>query len=244
MTATDEEDPTVLAGEVMRLLGGSSAAPLPRHRHSLTRDDVRKDQTARIMAAAIDLFAGQGYARTTIAEITKKAGVSRKTFYELYDDKEDVFLDTYKAVNTLIQAIGLGAEEPIALTLETLPQYLERAMSFMSLTPAATRMFFIEALGAGPRVRARRNGSFTEVTAAVTPALQLMRATLEPALPPLEYELCRAVIAAAGELIVEHIVSDGPETLPALVPELTLLVIAVVAPNHASPVTPRSQPSR
>jgi len=229
MTAADP-DTAETAAAILQLLAGSTAEPLPRHKHGLSRDDVRKSQSARILAAAIDLFADQGYADTTVLQIAKRAGVSRKTFYEFYDCKEDVFLGTYKAVRVLVTEAGLAGDG--ALALESLPQYIERLLLVLGVAPAATRMFFLEALGAGPRVRARRNEAITEFVTAVAPRLRQLRERVEPTLPPLSTELCYAVTAAAMELVVGHLTRSTPETLSQLAPELTRVVTAIVTPNH------------
>ncbi|MUM18344.1 hypothetical protein BI330_18170 [Mycobacterium sp. CBMA 623] len=92
-------------------------------------------------------------------------------------------------------------------------------------------MFFLEATGAGPRVRMRRNEAIAEFVAAVTPGLQQLRASNEPGLPPLSLELSNAVVASVIELIVQHLARSGPETLPDIAPAITGFVRAIVAPN-------------
>lgn len=236
MTATaldgTNEDAGEIAGAVLGLLAGSEVAPLPRHRHQLSRDDVRKSQIARILASAIELFADQGYAETKVLDIAKRAGVSRKTFYELYDSKEDVFLDTYRAVvQVLVEGTAQGADEH-TIAPETLPAMVESGLALLVLAPAATRMFFLEALGAGSRVRARRNEAITEFVAALTPPLRALRAEVEPDLPMLSSRLCHAIAAAIIELIVEFLVHSGPEQILQLAPEITQLIAAIVIPNH------------
>lgn len=48
---------------------------------------------ARLLAAAIDLFARQGYDRTTVAEISAAAGVTEMTFYRHFGSKDQLLLD-------------------------------------------------------------------------------------------------------------------------------------------------------
>lgn len=228
---------STIGSTVLDLLSGTTPAALPRHRHGLSRDDVRESQTARILAAAVDLFATHGYASTSVMQIAKQAGVSRKTFYELYETKEDVFLDSYRAVRVLLDAAGAAefdaAEMTTAAMLDELPRVIERLLAILALAPAATRMFFLEALGAGPRVRARRNDAITEFVDAVLPPLARLRAATEPGLPPLESHHGYAIVAATIELIVQHLGRAEPETLTALAPTLTALVLAIVTPNRA-----------
>ncbi|WP_155928379.1 TetR/AcrR family transcriptional regulator [Mycolicibacterium sp. CBMA 234] len=236
-TATDVAvDDVELARATFALLAGVGAEPLPRHRHQLSRGDVRRSQTARILAAAIELFGDEGYAETTVAQIADRAGVSRRTVYDLYDSKEAVFLHTYRCTQLLMMKGAWPADrtpdEP-ALTVAELPRIVRGLLEFIAAAPAAMRMFFLEAPGAGPRVRARRNEAIAEFVSVIAPALQRLRATAEPALPPLSVDLCNAIVAAAIELIVQHLGRSEPESLTDIAPAMADLIRAVVTPNCA-----------
>src|SRR5215475_3199222 len=68
---------------------------LPRGRHGLSREEVATQQRTRILAATVDVVAELGYPETRVVDVIKRAGVSRKTFYEFFDDREDCFLAAY-----------------------------------------------------------------------------------------------------------------------------------------------------
>lgn len=237
MTAVDVDaavSDAELARTTFELLAGASTEPLPRHRHQLSRGDVRRSQTARILAAAIELFGNAGYAETTVAQIADRAGVSRRTVYDLYDSKEAVFLHTYRCTQLLMMegasATGRTLERS-PFTVAELPDLVRGLLAFIATSPAAVRMFFLEATGAGPSVRARRNDAIAEFVTAVAPGLQRLRATAEPSLPPMTLELCNAIVAATIELIVQHLARSEPETLTDIAPALAELIRAVVTPN-------------
>ena len=59
---------------------------LPRGPHGLSRDQIVASQRARLLAGAIEAVAARGYVGTAVADIIARAGVSRRTFYELYED--------------------------------------------------------------------------------------------------------------------------------------------------------------
>ena len=67
----------------------AGASPrLPAGRHGLPREFIVQNQRERIVTALVDTVAERGYNATTVANITKAASVSRRTFYEHFADKE------------------------------------------------------------------------------------------------------------------------------------------------------------
>src|SRR5438552_15273623 len=63
-------------------------------------DDVRATATsiarARIFEGMASVVGERGYAATTISDVVKAASISRRTFYEHFQDKEDCFVETYR----------------------------------------------------------------------------------------------------------------------------------------------------
>jgi AcrR family transcriptional regulator len=73
--------------------------PHPAHgRDSLPRAHVSAEQHQRLLSAMTATIAEHGYARSTIAEIIARAGVSRKVFHEHFADKRECFLAAYDAI--------------------------------------------------------------------------------------------------------------------------------------------------
>src|ERR1700752_5261293 len=90
-----------------------TAPPLPR-------DVVWRSQRGRLLAAMAAAVAVKGYAGVAVADVIAQAGVSRKTFYEHFDNKEECFLAAYDAGVELIldaidAAIADAAPEPVAI---------------------------------------------------------------------------------------------------------------------------------
>jgi AcrR family transcriptional regulator len=68
--------------------------------------DIASSQRARLLAAMATVVARKGYAATTVADVVSAAGVSRSTFYELFESKEACFLDAYRqGVDDLLGAV-------------------------------------------------------------------------------------------------------------------------------------------
>src|SRR6516164_1797887 len=79
---------------------------LPRGRHAAPRPVVREVQRVRMLAAMVQAVAEKGYARVAVTDVVERAGVSRKTFYEQFANKDDCFLAAYDAtVDDLLATI-------------------------------------------------------------------------------------------------------------------------------------------
>ncbi len=50
---------------------------------------------ARVLAAAVELFADQGYERTSVAQVVAMAGVAKGGFYHHFASKEDLLYEVY-----------------------------------------------------------------------------------------------------------------------------------------------------
>ena len=80
--------------------------PLPRGPHALARVQVVASQRGRMIDSIASVVAGKGYTATTVGDVVKGAGVSRKTFYEHFADKEECFMAAWETgVQVLFDAI-------------------------------------------------------------------------------------------------------------------------------------------
>jgi AcrR family transcriptional regulator len=188
---------------------------LPRGRHAASRAIVWESQRERMLAAMAEAVAEKGYGRVAVADVVERAGVSRKTFYEHFANKEACFLAAYDAgVDELLGAIeeGIGAgEDWQAAVMSGTLAYLET----LAANPAFARTFLVEVLAAGPAAFARRTAvheRFAAQLAAVHGAVR-ERAPELPEVPPHVYRAC---VGAVNELVVERLVERGAESLPEL----------------------------
>jgi AcrR family transcriptional regulator len=143
------------------LSGGQPSTQLPKGRHGLSRAFIASNQRERLLDAMANVVAEKGYAATRVVDITDYAGVSRKTFYELFTDKEDCFLAAYDAITALLMdrmAKGLAAvaEDSWEAKVGAL---LGEFLRFLASEPAFARMCIVEVLGPGPRGLARRDAA-------------------------------------------------------------------------------------
>src|SRR5256885_3531334 len=118
---------------------------LPRGPHRLRREVVEASQRERMLDAIVQAVADKGYSGTTVGDVVSRAGVSRKTFYEHFADKEDCFLAacTYVA-DTLYDAVArtIDAARTPSERLELLVRTYLRSLR---ASPRGAIAFIIEA---------------------------------------------------------------------------------------------------
>jgi AcrR family transcriptional regulator len=125
-------------------------------RSGLARDQVAEIQRVRLLAGALGAVEEYGYTDTTVARITARARVSRRTFYEL-------FANTEACLAALIEdALAQLERELAAADLDNLP-WRERVrgglaviLAFFDCEPALARVCVVQALRAGSPVLERR----------------------------------------------------------------------------------------
>src|SRR3954466_13894384 len=120
------------------------ARPLPRGPHRLARETVIESQRGRMIDAIAVAVAEKGYAATTVGDVVSGAGVSRKTFYEHFTDKEDCFLAAFDAgVEALLAAI-VAAEPDGSGWKAALRARVRAYLSTLAAHPHFAHAFLIE----------------------------------------------------------------------------------------------------
>jgi len=117
-------------------------------RPELPREFVTSHKRRRMMDAIAELTAGQGYEATKIADIVRRAAVARKTLYDNFDGKEDLFLS---AVDATMSEMRITVEEGCERNDSPEDQVvggLEALLEFIAEHPAATRMCMVESISA------------------------------------------------------------------------------------------------
>ena len=209
---------------------------LPRGSHGLDRELVVASQRTRLLEAVGRAVADKGYAGATIDDIVRGAGVSKKTFYEHFRDKEDCFLAAYEAAaGELFERVRAAQHEP--------GDWLERAragirayLRWLAGDPALARVFLIEVAAAGPRAAACRE-RLRDRYAELTRDTERHARNERPGLPVLPDELVHALVAATDAVVVRRIRESGAEALPELEPILLRLQVSLLAGPEAAAAT-------
>jgi AcrR family transcriptional regulator/DNA-binding PadR family transcriptional regulator len=128
---------------------------------------VAERQRARLLEATFALAAEEGYRELTVGVLVASAGVSRRTFYEFFSDREDCFLAAFEHAVDLLAERVLPAYESEREWDDRVRAGLAALLEYLDGEPALRRLLFVEALTAGPRVLARRTQILDRVTAVI-----------------------------------------------------------------------------
>ena len=113
-------------------------------------------QRSRLLAGAADSIAEFGYADTTVTQITARAGVSRRTFYELFGDRETCMMALLESILGMIEDEIRAAGLEGAGWRERVRGGLGAILSFFDREPALARICVVQALRGGPKMLERR----------------------------------------------------------------------------------------
>ena len=117
---------------------------------------MARNQRQRILAAVAEATSERGYARMSVEDVVRGAGVSRRTFYELFDNKEHVFLEAYDQVGNLLVAAVRAANESENGFANRVTAGFRVFLELLEASPAFARMCIVEVMAAGPEAFAKR----------------------------------------------------------------------------------------
>jgi AcrR family transcriptional regulator len=204
---------------------------LPRGRNSLPAPDVRASQIERLRRATIAAVAENGYAAVTIADIVRRARVSRAAFYAHFADKEECFLDATGQGRWLMQDRVTAATRALPAGTpdeDVLRAALRAFLEFLADEPAFTRVLYVEMLAAGPRAIERiemAGGRFAEMTA----KWHRRARARHPEWPAVPEQAYLGLAGAATELVRSEILNGKADALLELEDTLVFLNLAVLA---------------
>jgi AcrR family transcriptional regulator len=197
-------------------------------------EGVAEIQRSRLLAAIAELAAERGAANVTVAHVVQRAGVSRRTFYELFRDRQTCFLAAFDEAIARVSGRVLPAYESSGRWRERIRASLGELLSFLDDAPTMGRLLTVESLGAGGRALERRSSAMDWAIGAVDAGRKEAKAGLH--LTPLTAE---GVVG--GVLWVLHKrMLDGEEQLV----ELTNPLMAMIVLPYLGPTAARGELSR
>ena len=208
-----------------------SSPGLPRGRSSLPPPAVRAVQRQRLLTATVAAVAEHGVGNITVADIVRRAKVSRAAFYAHFSDKEDCFLAaTDHGRNLLVEAVVSATQ---SLPATTPPEEVLRAgcrayLRFLADEPAFARVFFIDMPAAGAGAVGRLDGANDRFAQLNQEWHDLARKRF-PEWPVVPYDAYLALSGATFELVSVRVRRGRTAELPLLEDTVVALYLAVLA---------------
>jgi AcrR family transcriptional regulator len=208
------------------------AAPgLPRGRSSLPQPAVRAAQRQRLLTAAVAAVAEHGFLAMTVADVVRRAKVSRAAFYVHFSDKESCFLAATAHGGALLFDAVVSATRD--LPADASPEVVLRAgcrafLTFLADEPAFARVFYIDMPAAGPAAVDRMDAAqhrFAELNREWHERARKQH----PEWPDVPYDAYLGLSGATTELVSVRVRHGRTAELPDLEDTLVALHMAVMA---------------
>ena len=189
-------------------------------RPQLPQEFIAAHKRRRMIDAMAELCAEHGYEATKVADVVRRAHVARKTLYDNFSGKEELFLAAFDLTVSEAEAQVTEACDPIpsgdweARTEAGLRALLE----FVAAHPAEAKLCLVEAPAAS-----------TESASRYAAALESFTAQLRKATPPgsgAPVTLAETLVGGTVWIVQREVRRHGGGTATDLLPELTQFVIS------------------
>jgi AcrR family transcriptional regulator len=187
---------------------------------TLPRTRVGEIQRSRLLAGAITTIDELGYPRATIGRITARARLSRRTFYQMFANRDECFAAALEEV-----AAAIGGELSAA-GFEGLPWRervrvgVWRILAFFDREPELARVCVVQALRAGPQVLECREAILGQLAAVVDEGRK--EGARGEGSTPLTAE---GVVGAAFAILYSRLSRRDGEPLAGLLGELMAMIV-------------------
>lgn len=181
---------------------------------------VAEMQQRRLLLAFGEVVSEVGLENAGVGRVCARAGVSRRTFYELFEDREACFLALVDAVEERVSASVLSAFAREGRWRERVRGALGVLLEFFEDEPALARVCLVEALKAGPAVIERRRRVLDALAGAVDEGR--LEAKAGPGPPPLT---AQSTVGGAVAVIHARVLEGDPEALTMLLSPLVSMIV-------------------
>ncbi len=180
--------------------------------------DPTQETRARILEAAVKVFATKGYHDTKVDDIVSESDTSKGSFYFYFPSKQDIFLALSDTFADLLESKITQAMDKESHGMQQMDVALRTALGLFSQYRGLAKIALVQAVGLGAVFEERRRALNNRLTALVQSRLE--RAAADGSIPPLQAEItARAWVGALNEVVIHWIYMGAPpleESMPAL----------------------------
>ena len=197
-------------------------------------------QRRRLLTATSELIYERGVQAVTIALISDRAGVSRKTFYGIFEDREGCLLAVFEDAVELAAKVVADAAGGRERWRERVRAGLAASLMFLDEEPVAARLLIVEALGGGERTLNARARVLAQIIAIVGEGRTQPKAVRD--IPPLTAE---GVVGAVFSVIHARMLNrTAPVGDAQRMVELTGALSAMIVQPYLGPAVAKKELER
>lgn len=191
-----------------------------RSRRRDPREPVSEVQRVRILAAMVHVACDRGVEAASVAYVVERAGVSRRTFYALFDDRRDCFLAAFEAALALASERARAAYESERRWVDRVRGGLLALLTFFDEEPELAKLCIVQALAGGPATLALRAETLRSLERVLAHGAADGAAEQPPALT------AQGVLGGAFGMIHTELLGQDPRPLVDLInPMMSLIVL-------------------
>jgi AcrR family transcriptional regulator len=188
--------------------------------------EVQENQRRRLLLGITHAVAAKGYPDTTVADVLAAVRVSRRTFYELFADKESCFLAAYEVAHQALIEHIVQSQRGVKDAFRRIELAHRSYLEFAAGQPELVKAMLVGVLGAGPRAAARREQAHQEFADMHLGLHRLCRAQ-DPQLPEVPRLAFLALVAGTNKIVADRIDQGAATSLPELLPVVLYLAYSV-----------------
>ena len=190
-----------------------------------------------MIAALAKVVNERGYNQITIADITAAAHVSRRTFYEHFESREQCFLAAFEVVMAHLHRLIADATEPIEDWPHQVQAGLEALLRFFASEPELAHLCLVDSLTAGPAVAERYRTEIFSFKPLLMPGRKQRQSPR-----PLPDSTEDTLIGSVASVLTRQVVS-APAELEKLLPDfMAFILMPYLGPEEANRIAAESAP--
>jgi AcrR family transcriptional regulator len=193
---------------------------LPPGRPRLSAEEVAESHRQRILFATAEIAEKKGYGATTIAQITKRAGVDGRVFYALFADKQDAFMAVHELGFHQVMAVTAGAFFSATTWPERTWEAGRAFAQFLEDNPTIGHVGFVEAYAVGPGAVQRVEDSHIAFTILLQEGYRQ-----EPLPKPPSRLALEAIITTIFEIVYHQVRASAVPQIAGLLGHMTFLCL-------------------
>jgi AcrR family transcriptional regulator len=204
------------------------------------REQVAELQRARMLGSMVREVAERGAANVSVAHVVARSGVSRRTFYEIFEDREDCFIAAFDGALKGIAAVVVPAYEQSGSWRSKVRAALTALLESLDHDPATGRLLIVESLAAGPKALELRQGVLAQIIQVIEQGHTEARTGSDP--PVLTAE---GIVGGVLSILYARLTEKNPGGLVGLAgPLMGMIVLPYLGPAAARKEIERPVPKR